>query len=962
MARKIIHQGFLLVVLFLIFPFLTYADQTIAWDASPDDITGYRIYFSGKQGGPYSENKNVGNVTQYPLSNIELEEGKLYYLVVRAYSDAGESENSNEISCITEDKTPPVPPEGITAESQNGNIHLEWTANSETDHAGYMIYYGTASRNYGPGIPVENITSYNITGLVAGNTYYLSVAAVDTSQNESGFSLERIVELKPAPDISNPSIVIQSPESTNYSTNASTISISGVATDNVDVVQISWENSQGGSGNAEGLSNWTIADIPLFVGENEIVVTASDSAGNKGTALINVVYNVPDIISPSIVISLPTNESTYETDIATITLAGTALDNVGLSLINWVNLAGESGTAVGTDTWSIASVDLMEGENEITLTAVDEAGNQGSAKLVVTYIPPDIIGPEVIITSHSTGSVFETENSAINLSGTAGDNIGVSQVAWANSNGGSGIANGTESWTVSLDSLVEGENVITVVALDDVGNQGSESLTVIFSPPDVTKPEVKFTSPVAGGEYETNESVITFKGTALDDTGITKLEWHNSLTGESGPAIGAADWRIPQMLIQEGTNIITVTAVDAAGNESEASLNVIYIPPDTQGPSVYITSPTIGNTYQTDKSTVDLLGDSYDNVGVVKLIWSSPLGSGTVIGIENWSVADVALNEGENDIKITAEDAAGNIGEWFLTITYTPPDIAKPDIAITSPTTGNKWETDISTFDLSGTASDNTNVNQVRWANSLGGNGTASGTTMWSVSKIILKQGDNLITVTARDDAGNEESKVLSVVYTMPDTESPEVRILSPADSDEYETDQTSINISGSALDNIGVIKVTWANSGGGGGNASGTLNWSISNISLKEGNNTITVTALDLAGNTTSKTLLVKRGAPAGDVDTTSPTISMSSPTSKTHYFTRRSTISLLGSAFDEKALAMVSWKNSKGGSGIAKGTTTWSISSIRLAKWWNKITITAVDFSGNSRSIDLIVFCWIW
>ena len=54
--------------------------------------------------------------------------------------------------------------------------------------------------------------------------------------------------------------------------------------------------------------------------------------------------------------------------------------------------------------------------------------------------------------------------------------------------------------------------------------------------------------------------------------------------------------------------------------------------------------------------------------------------------------------------------------------------------------------------------------------NDRGGSGTATGTTSWSVSGIALLSGSNVLTVTARDAAGNTSTDTLTVTYTPPDT------------------------------------------------------------------------------------------------------------------------------------------------------------------------------------------------
>jgi fibronectin type 3 domain-containing protein len=69
-------------------------------------------------------------------------------------------------------------------------IRLAWDANTEPDVAGYKIYYGTSSESYSGSVDVGNVTSYHLTGLQGGQTYYVTVTAYNTSGSESGYSGE----------------------------------------------------------------------------------------------------------------------------------------------------------------------------------------------------------------------------------------------------------------------------------------------------------------------------------------------------------------------------------------------------------------------------------------------------------------------------------------------------------------------------------------------------------------------------------------------------------------------------------------------------------------------------------------------------------------------------------------------------------------------------------------------------
>jgi hypothetical protein len=71
-----------------------------------------------------------------------------------------------------------------------GQVTLAWDSNSETSLAGYKVYHGTASRTYGTPIDVGNVTTYTITGLNDGQSFFFAATAYDTLGNESGYSNE----------------------------------------------------------------------------------------------------------------------------------------------------------------------------------------------------------------------------------------------------------------------------------------------------------------------------------------------------------------------------------------------------------------------------------------------------------------------------------------------------------------------------------------------------------------------------------------------------------------------------------------------------------------------------------------------------------------------------------------------------------------------------------------------------
>ncbi len=291
----------------------------------------------------------------------------------------------------------------------------------------------------------------------------------------------------------------------------------------------------------------------------------------------------PDTIAPSVAISAPTAAATYTATAATLTVAGTAADNVGVTQVSWSNSLGGSGTAAGTTSWSAAGIVLKAGSNLITVTASDAAGNHSAATLSVSYTPPDTTAPTVAITAPTSAATFSTSTAPLTLGGTAADNVGVVAVNWTNSLGGAGTATGTSAWSVPTIALKSGLNTITVTASDAAGNVATATLGVTYTaPPDTTPPTIAITSPTTAATFTTTAGSLTVGGTASDNVGVASVTWVNS-RGGSGTASGTTSWSAAGVALQSGSNVITVTAKDAAGNSKTATLTVTFNPPAGYG-------------------------------------------------------------------------------------------------------------------------------------------------------------------------------------------------------------------------------------------------------------------------------------------------------------------------------------------------------------------------------------------
>lgn len=750
-------------------------------------------------------------------------------------------------------------------------------------------------------------------------------------------------------DVTPPTVSITTPTANpTLSVTSSPLSLGGTASDAVGVTQVTWANNRGGSGTASGTTSWTISGITLQSGDNIVTVTARDAAGNTSADSITVTYTPPDTTPPVVSFTSPTSNATTTVNTTPLNIGGTASDAVGVTQVTWANDRGGSGTATGTTSWSVTGVVLQTGQNVLTVTARDAAGNTSSDTLTVTYTP-DTTAPVVTITAPTSNATTTVQTSSINLGGSSSDAVGVTQVTWVNDRGGSGTASGTTSWSVAGVALQTGQNVLTVTARDAAGNTGTDTLTVTYNP-DTTPPAVTITSPTSNTTITVQATPMSIGGTASDAVGVTQVTWANN-RGGSGTASGTTNWSATGIVLQSGQNILTVTARDAAGNTNTDTLTVTYNP-DVTAPAISFATPTSNSTFATSLATLNIGGNASDAVGVTQVTWSNNRGgTGTASGTTTWSAANITLQSGDNILTVSARDAAGNIGTDTLTVTYTP-DTTAPVVTITGPTTNSTVTVTSTPLALSGTASDAVGVTQVSWSNNRGGSGNASGTSNWSVGSITLQSGSNIITVTARDAAGNTSTDTLTVTYN-PDTTQPLVTITTPTANSTLTVTATPLSIGGTASDNIAVTQVTWSNNRGGSGTATGTTNWTVSGVTLQSGSNIITVTARDAAGNTRTDSLTVTYNPP----DTTQPNVTILTPTSNATLTTSASSTTMSGTASDNVGVTQVTWANNRGGSGTASGTTLWTTSTITLQTGQNILTVTARDAAGNTRTDQLTI-----
>ncbi len=123
------------------------------------------------------------------------------------------------------------------------------------------------------------------------------------------------------------------------------------------------------------------------------------------TATITILDDDPlGKLAPTIVITTPTADPAYVSIVSTISLAGTAADDVAVTSVTWSNDRGGTGDATGTANWSITQIPLLPGQNVITVTAHDGFGKSKNDVITVTLNVKSYSFAE-----GATGAFFDTD-------------------------------------------------------------------------------------------------------------------------------------------------------------------------------------------------------------------------------------------------------------------------------------------------------------------------------------------------------------------------------------------------------------------------------------------------------------------------------------------------------------------------------------------------------------------------
>ncbi|GKU78138.1 hypothetical protein L3i20_v225350 [Paenibacillus sp. L3-i20] len=198
----------------------------------------------------------------------------------------------------------------------------------------------------------------------------------------------------------HPLVHITSPTYANvYALRENVVTLSG-STNATTSDRLSYATDDGRNGELTTKDGqWELASLQLLQDETTVTITLKDDEGRSISDKITI---RKDTLAPSLLLTNAPPAGTVYRKQDVIDLAGTASDNVQLDRIIYINHSEEEvveRTAEGLEKWYIAGLTLVPGVNNITIKAIDYAGNETSQSLQVAYNESAVLAGELEVSN-----------------------------------------------------------------------------------------------------------------------------------------------------------------------------------------------------------------------------------------------------------------------------------------------------------------------------------------------------------------------------------------------------------------------------------------------------------------------------------------------------------------------------------------------------------------------------------
>ncbi|EIQ7162544.1 Ig-like domain-containing protein [Enterococcus faecalis] len=412
---------------------------------------------------------------------------------------------------------------------------------------------------------------------------------------------------------------------------------------------------------------------------------------------------------------------------------GTADANATVEIRNAGGTVIGTGTADGTGAFTATIPAGEAGANE-TLTAVAKNAS-GTESTPTTFQTP---ADEATVTAPTITGVTGNSTAGYEVKGTADANT---TVEIRNAGGtviGTGTADGTGAFTVTIPAGEAGANeTLTAVAKNA---SGTESTPTTFQTP--ADPNTPVATPIVETVTGSTTKGYEVKGTA--EVGTT-IEVRDAAGTVLGTATTGTDGKYTVTLDPgkaTANQTLSVVAKNASGTESQ---------PATATTPADVTAPTVDNITGNSGSGYEITGTADPNTTIeVRDPAGAVIGTGTSDANGDFTVTlpTGTTNPGDT-LTVIGKDNAGNESQ--------PTEVLVPaDATVTAPTVTGVTGNSVAGYQVTGTADPNATI-EIRDADgNVIATGTADGTGSFAVNLPAgTANANETLTALAKDPAGN---------------------------------------------------------------------------------------------------------------------------------------------------------------------------------------------------------------
>ncbi|EAQ9374597.1 Ig-like domain repeat protein [Salmonella enterica] len=561
-------------------------------------------------------------------------------------------------------------------------------------------------------------------------------------------------------------------------------------------------------------------DQPLSDGQHTISVTVTDIAGNtKTSAELKIEIDTQvQIDSVTLTTDSGVNDHDNVTNATRPSFEIATPDDVTSVLVSFdgVNWTPISKNAAGQWEFTAGSA-LPDGHYTLHVQATDRAGNTANSTLGFT-VDTQIDGLSVVMLDDagkdSTDGITNITSPRFEISAREP----LQSVTVILNGKSSTLTQGAgNKWLFTPDTpLVDGTYKIEIVAEDIAGNKISKEVSftidTIVSDPSIDLLDADDTgeSAVDNITSVTKPRFVIGNVPADIDTVVIRINGVSYPVTANGNNLW--EFQVP-VALNDGVYEAVVVFRDIAGNTSETKLPFTIDTTTSVSVRMEPASDTGSSNSDnlTNKQNPKFEGTAEPNAKLVITIVDDKSGREVLkqtitVGADgNWSVTPNILPDGMYTINVVATDVAGNTAQTQERFTIDTVTI-DPTIRLSDPSIDDQYEATSLRPEFKGLAEAFSTI-MIQWDGKVVGSANANANGEWSwTPPSVLAPGSYVVSIVAKDKAGNESSQVdFPVVIPVIDVTPPTIKLSEESDSGalgDFTTNNKTPTLIGNTLPN----------------------------------------------------------------------------------------------------------------------------------------------------------------